>query len=364
MFIERLLAHGFRNLTPLTLDLTPAPVLLVGPNGQGKTNVLEALGVCTTGRSFRNAAPRELIAHDGAKARLEARFSRQGVRHDVSVDVTPGHKAIRIDGRGLREATRLLELVNIVSFFPDDLRIVKGSPEERRRFLDRAIANHRPEFVTAALAYSRAVKSRNALLRAPTPPDRRMVEVYDEQLAQHGEVVHRCRVETLENLTPLAAASFAAIMASAGPLTVELEPGVPAGEGDFATCFREALARAYAKDRARGVTTVGPHRADLALRLGGTDARLFASQGQQRAIVLALKLGELTLLRGRLGSAPILLLDDVSSELDEERTRHFFATATALGSQLWVSSTGAAALPLPPETQAFRVFAGSIERAP
>jgi DNA replication and repair protein RecF len=268
---------------------------------------------------------------------------------------------IRVDGRGLREAARLLELVNVVSFFPDDLRIVKGSPEERRLFLDRAIANHRPDFVAAALAYARAVKSRNALLRSTTPPDRRLVEVYDEQLVAHGTVMQRCREQTLTDLTPLCAARFAEIMGTPLTLRLALEPGVPQA-GDFATAFAEALVRAYPQDRARGVTTVGPHRADVAVHIGEADARLYASQGQQRAIVLAMKLAELEYLAGRLGAAPILLLDDVSSELDAERTRDFFAAAGRLGSQMWVSSTGAAPLPLPVETQRFAVLDGRLTR--
>ena len=359
MYIERLEAHHFRNLAPLTLELSADPVLLVGANAQGKTNVLEALGLCTTGRSFRSAAPGELIAHGAVGAALIGRFSRHEVRHDIEVQITGHQRSIRVDGRGVRQVTRLLELVNVVSFFPDDLRVVKGSPEERRRFLDRAIANHRPDFVEAALAYAKAVKSRNALLRSPTAVDRRLVAVYDEQLVAHGEIIHRCRGETLLELAPLAAARFAEVMTDYGALTLTLEPGVQSGL-DFANIFREALARSFAQDRARGMTTVGPHRADLRMSIGDRDARQFASQGQQRAIVLCLKLAELEYLRARLGAAPILLLDDVSSELDQERTREFFAAAVRSGSQMWVSSTGSAPLPLPPQTQRFAVREGII----
>ena len=361
MHIERLEAVRFRNLAPLALELTAAPVVLVGDNAQGKTNLLEGLALCATGRSFRHARPEELIRHGEPGARLAARFVRAGVRHDVEVELAPRHRGLRVDGRHVRQSTSLLELVNVVSFFPDDLRIAKGSPEERRRFLDRAIANHRPDFVAAALAYAKALKSRNALVRAPTPPERRLLEVFDEELVRYGALVHACRSETLQALAPLATARFADIMRAESRLELELASGAP-GEGAFGEQLRAALARSYARDRSRGMTTVGPHRADLLMRVGGRDARTFASQGQQRAIVLALKLAELEYLKGRLGAAPILLLDDVSSELDPERTRAFFAAVAALESQVWVSTTGAAALPLPGSAQVLRVRDGRLDR--
>lgn len=359
MYIEYLCAQQFRNLAPLELSLSPAPVLLVGDNAQGKTNILEALALCTTGRSFRNAKTAELIRHDATCASLTARFCRQDVRHDIALTIAGQHRTIRVDGRGLRQTTHLLELVNIVSFFPDDLRIAKGSPEERRRFLDRTIANHRPDFVEAALAYAQVVKSRNALLRAATPVDRRLVTVYDEQLVRYGQVMDVARRETLAALTPLAAARFGEIMSGQGALALTLESGVPPAD-DFATGFREALTRSFAQDRARGMTTVGPHRADLRMHIAERDARHFASQGQQRAIVLSLKLAELEYLAARLGAPPILLLDDVSSELDFERATEFFRAATASGSQMWVSTTGTTTLPMPENTQRFRVSGGYV----
>jgi DNA replication and repair protein RecF len=359
MYIEYLAAEHFRNLAALQLRLTPDPVLLIGANAQGKTNLLEAVALCATGRSFRNAKTVELIEHTVTQATLTARLSRQGVRHDIAMQLQGSHRGIRVDGRGLRQVTRLLELVNIVSFFPDDLRIAKGSPDERRRFLDRAIANHRPDFVEAAVAYAQVVKSRNAVLRGANTLDRRLVATYDEQLVRYGAIVHDARCETLQALAPLAARRFLEIMADGATLELILEAGVPRAD-DFATAFREALTGSLARDRARGMTTVGPHRADLLMSIGGREARQFASQGQQRAIVLSLKLAELEYLATRLGAPPILLLDDVSSELDNFRTQAFFEAAVASGSQMWVSTTGATALPLPTSTQRFAVAAGFV----
>jgi len=388
MHVEQLEARGFRNLAPLALELTSRPVALVGGNAQGKTNVLEALGLCTTGRSFRAAAPYEMLRHGEEAAQLRARLVRHDVRHDIEVTLTPKHRLVRVDGRALRQTSALLQIVNIVSFFPDDLRVVKGSPEERRRFLDRAVANHRADFVEAAQAYVKALRSRNALLRGTARLEPALVEVYDEQLVTHGELVHRARQETLRGLAPLAAAAFASIMPETGPLGLQLDDGirlepqgtsVKAAEGDglqdgadrspklartatdFAARLREGFRRTFAKDRARGVTSVGPHRAEVRMTLGGKDARLYASQGQQRAVVLALKMAELRYVEQQIGSAPILLLDDVSSELDSERTRLLFAAVATLSSQVWVTTTGAVRLPLPSDTQEFFIQNGMLE---
>ena len=364
MFIEHLETFRFRNLQRLSFDLGPNTVVLEGPNAQGKTNILEALNVCATGKSFRRAKPRELLCHGAHQGFVKARFSRQGVRHDVEVELSPTRRTVKVDGRGLRRASKLLELINVVAFFPDDLRIIKGSPEERRNFLDRAVANHRSEFVDATLSYGKALKARNSLLRQDSV-DRDMIGVYDTQLVEHGLILHRCRQETLTALQPLVVEHFGRVMQSDITLGLGLLSGLPDAAGELdADRFAAALHNSYPRDRARGLTNVGPHRADLNFDLDGQPARQFASQGQQRALVLALKLAEVVYLRARLDCAPILLLDDVSSELDSERTRLLFEVVGGLDSQVWVTTTGAAPLPLPADVNHFQVRNGSLQTSP
>lgn len=365
MHIEELSLRHFRNIQQQTLALVPGTVVLRGQNAQGKTNVLEALYVAATGKSFRQAPPREMVQHDAAAARLDARFVRQGVRHDVQVDFAHGRRHVRIDGRGLRQRTKLLEVVNVVAFFPDDLRIVKGSPEERRRFLDRTIANHRPDFVDATLAYNKALKSRNALLRSERAPDAQLLSIYDEQLIQHGDTLNRCRQDVLTSLQPYVDHVFSEVMGETAALHVSLDSGIhkeTTNTEKFKETFEEALSSRRAIDRMRGNTTVGPHRADLVMSLSERPARSYGSQGQQRAIVLALKLAEVQHLSAVLGTAPILLLDDVSSELDRRRTEILFKLVSKLKSQIWVSTTGSAPLPLPENVQLFDVHAGEVQK--
>lgn len=363
MRIERLEARSFRNLLPFELDFAARATVLRGANAQGKTNILEALYVCATGRSFRNASPRDLIAHDQLRARLASRFERQQVRHDVEVVIDEKRRSMQIDGRTLSRTSKLLQLVNVVAFFPDDLRIAKGSPEERRRFLDRAVGNYRADFVDAATAYAKVLKSRNALLRAERAPDPEMLAVYDQQLTEHGAVVHASRQAALRELAPAAKTYFAAIMQEATTMEVELDGGLEGAavaDADYAAVFAQRLRASYPRDRARGITSLGPHRADLLMRVNDRDARTFASQGQQRALVLALKLAEVETVGRMLETMPVLLLDDVSSELDSERTRLLFATIDALGCQTLVSTTGATALPFAGDTQIIDVRAGAL----
>jgi DNA replication and repair protein RecF len=372
MRIESLTAHAFRNLKSVSIRPQAPCIVLEGDNAQGKTNILEALYLCATGRSFRRATAKEMITHGHTQSRCEALLQRQGVRHTVQVDLLPlgtsgsMRQKLQVDGRLLRQSSALLTLVNVVAFFPDDLRIVKGSPEERRRFFDRAVAGGQPPFVEATLSYHRALKARNVLLRQPQTPDKRMVAVYDSQLVQHGAIMHALRVEALAEVAQTAQNYFAELM-NGHTLQLGLISGVsaydeqrPQGAQGFAAIFAETLARNYPRDRARGLTLSGPHRSDLGCGIDGQAARAHASQGQQRALVLALKLAELTHLAQRLQTPPILLLDDVSSELDANRTRLLFALLARLGSQVWVSTTGSVPLPIQTASQRLRIRGGSV----
>ena len=338
--------------------------MVEGGNANGKTNLLEALYVCATGRSFRNATSKQLLCHGKDQGRVKSRFFRQGVRHEIEIGLTPKRRGVKVDGRGLRKASALLELVNVVAFFPDDLRIAKGSPEERRRFLDRTVANYTPKFVDAAIAYQKVLKSRNALLKDQRRIDPILLETYNEQLITQGEVLYRSRIQTLQALGPQAVQCFEQIMQTESPLSFDLISGLSMDgaidPNEFKEAFAESLKHSLPRDKARGITSVGPHRGDLRMVLDGQDARIFASQGQQRALVLALKLAEVRHLTARLHCAPILLLDDVSSELDAERTKFLFEAVDQIQTQVWISTTGASRLPFGTDAQILTIEKGVL----
>jgi len=365
MRVESLGLRGFRNLHPLQLDNLGDTLVVRGQNGQGKTNLLEALYLCATGRSFRHARPVELLCHGVPQASVTGVFVHSDVRHRIDITILPKRREVRLDDRLLRQSSRLLQVVNVVAFFPDDLRIAKGTPEDRRHFLDRLVASYYPDFIDISLAYNLALRSRNALLRSPLEPPRNLFQVFDEQLLRIGSRLHERREQALENVAVAAQRYFRSVMGPGPILDVQLASGVKGHEGaSYEDSFRTGLTQSFRRDLAMRQTTVGPHRADLLLTIDGRDGRIFASQGQQRAIVLALKLAELTTVAERLGAAPILLLDDVSSELDQERNRLLFTTIDAMQGQLWVSTTGTAPLSLKRPGQVLDIEAGRVLPSP
>ena len=247
-----------------------------------------------------------------------------------------------VDGKGVRALADYFGSVSVVAFTPDDLAVLKGGPDGRRRLLDRAVFNRFPAHLEAARDYQRALKQRNRLLKEGAPID--LVDAHTEALARIGARIVVRRRALVRELAPRAAKSFAAIAQGDGALEVAYEPeGLPAGslDGEEAAgaALLELLRRRTASDLERGFTSAGPHADDLDLTLAGRPAKGFASQGQQRAIVLALKIGEIENLRESCGTPPMLLLDDVSSELDPSRNAYLMAYLRACGLQIILTTT-------------------------
>jgi len=290
--------------------------IFVGPNASGKTAVLEALSLPATGRSFRGAADADLVRTGGkgylVRARVSGRLGSRTVeiRYTAPCGGAAGRRTIRLDGTPAAGASDLLGLVPLVSFSPDDLALVKGGPAERRRFLNSFLAQSSPSYRETLARYYRTLAQRNALLtdmgsrRLTVEAARHLLEPWDDALACEAEAVQNARRQACEDLAPAATAAFSEM--DGGTLEIVYNP--------------EVFDRHRHDDELRrGVTLSGPHRDDLTLLSGGRDSRRFASQGQQRSIVLALKLATVGRLEESLGESPVLLLDDVMSELDPGR---------------------------------------------
>lgn len=337
----------FRNIRRAELHFATQFHALVGPNGQGKTNSLEALYFLFGLRPLRAVPRRALIRDDARDARVSASLTRRttGLRHDLSVELHSRSRVLVRDDK--KVDTRAYVGTGVaVSFTPDDLSLGKGSPDRRRRFLDRALLNAQPAHLDRSLRYARALKERNRLLAdgAPNP----MLDAYDDVVARLGAAVTVARANLVDELHPRVEEHFRRIADPAPTLTLRYAPSL----GDaLDLTSEEATARAYGdvlrerrpRDRRRATTTVGPHLDDLDLELDGRPARERASQGQFRAIALALKLAELTHLATVWGEPPLLLLDDMSSELDRGRSRQLFDTVTHLDGQVVLTSTDAPA---------------------
>jgi DNA replication and repair protein RecF len=335
---------AFRNLMDQGVGLGIHTTVLFGPNGQGKTNFLEACYLVSTLRPLRAQKLAELarIGGEGC-ASVRGRFQLPGGVREVAVEVGREGRSARVDGKPVRDPDELFGGLATVAFTPEDLSVVRAGPEGRRRLMDRAVQNRHPDHLADAREYLRALRSRNQLLRQDA--DAALLASFDEPLARLGARVRARREEVLQEIRPHAGAAFAEVARGEEPLAFsylaagresdELGEGAAPLEGRLL----EALRRRLPRDRERGYTSVGPHADDLGLSLGDKPARLYASQGQARAIVLAFKIGEIENLRRAQGRAPLLLLDDVSSELDPARNAFLMEYLAGLDGQVVLTTT-------------------------
>jgi DNA replication and repair protein RecF len=364
MRIQRASIADFRNLREAKLEFSEHFTALLGPNGQGKTNTLEALYFLAALRPLRPAPRRSLLREGTEHARVQAKVHhrRTELTHELAVDLQPGQRKLLKDGTGTSTAAFLGHLV-AVAFTPDDLDLAKGSPEGRRRFLDRALLNQQPSYLEGALRYQRALKERNRLL-ADRAPDASLMP-FDIILARQGlEMVHR-RQRLLAALLPRVRETFRAIASPAPELDARLRSHAAPDE----EAYLRALQDRRAADRQRKKTTFGPHLDDLEILLDGRPAKERASQGQFRAIALAFKLSELTVQAETSQEPPVLLLDDMSSELDEARTENLFATVRRLDGQVVLTSTStpeavASVLGHPSDLRVYDVSEGTLRETP
>ncbi|HZX97707.1 MAG TPA: DNA replication/repair protein RecF [Myxococcales bacterium] len=336
--------RNFRNLEDPRVALAPHTTVLFGPNGQGKTNFLEACYLASTLRPLRAQKLIELVRlGSGQSALVQGRFELPGGIRDIEVEVGREGRSARLDGKPLREAGDLFGGLATVAFTPDDLAVVKGGPEGRRRLLDRAVQNRYPAHLGDARDYLRALRSRNQLLRQGA--QEALLESFDGPLVRLGVRLRTRREEVLAEILPHAEKAFAEVARGEAALGLAyLAAGrdsdhLETGGAGLEERLLEALHRRLPRDRERGYTSVGPHADDLGLALGDRPARLYASQGQARAVVLAFKIGEIENLRRVQGRAPLLLLDDVSSELDPARNAFLMQYLAALQGQVVLTTT-------------------------
>ena len=352
MVLARLELTEFRNYESLRLDL-PAPLcLFTGDNAQGKTNILEAILLLAYGRSPRTTRDGEVVRWNAREAVVRAEVDRR-VRSPVSISLSlqrNGSKRIKVDGVPRKRVVDAVGEVNAVLFGPDQLELVGGAPSQRRRFLNTCLGQTSPKYLGALAGYRNVLRQRNTLLRdaGGREPDPDLLLTYDDQLADHAGVLMAVRAERVVALAAQAAELHARFSGGREQLQVSYAPdlALPAEltAAALADALREQLIGKRTAEFRRGVTLVGPHRDDLKLEIDGREARSFASQGQQRTAALALKVAELRIIAEAIGEPPLLLLDDVTSELDEHRREEVMALSDEAeqvlitGSQLGVFS--------------------------
>lgn len=371
MRVHRLRLHDFRNYS--SLDLSPGPGLnaLIGNNAQGKSNVLEAIHLVAVTRSLRAGRESEMVRHGTEMAAVAIDVEREQTP-DVSLEVRvfqTDKKAIRVNGVKRGRVLELLGELNSIHFSAQDLDIVSGDPAVRRHYLNVEISQISPRYVHDLVAYRRVLEQRNRLLRdlRERPYRDSGLEAWNEEMVRHGApLVHRRRF-FLQRLLPLADEVHRELTEGAAGLQTRYVPSIPLPEEDTQEAvdatFREAMERVATEELRRGVTLVGPQRDDVQFLIEGRDARVYGSQGERRTVVLALKLAEFRLVQEHVGETPVLLLDDVMSDLDERRQRLLLEWVKDR-SQVFMTCTSLQGAPeaVREEAVRWRVDAGTVER--
>jgi DNA replication and repair protein RecF len=341
MYLKSLQLKNFRNYAAQSIDFTAAKTILLGDNAQGKSNLLEAVELLSALKSHRTSRDRDFVLDGTSMAQIVGQLRRE--TGDVELAMTlrkTGHRSVAQNGVGLRRQLDFLGTLNMVQFSCLDLDLVRGGPDERRRWLDGLLVQLEPIYAYVLQQYSQVLKQRNALLKTmqraltkrdrlaldggetPAMPDPQDLALWDAQLAVAGVRVMRRRARAIERLAPIAQAWHRSISGQKETLEIRYCPNVPMTNdlpGEIQTAFLEKIQARSMAEKYQGSSMVGPHRDEVEFSINGTPARQYGSQGQQRTLVLALKLAELKLIEEVIGEPPLLLLDDVLAELDLSR---------------------------------------------
>lgn len=319
MIIESMELQHYRNYPSLQISFDPGTNIFYGDNAQGKTNALEAVYVCCTTKSHRASRDKELIGFGQEEAHIKLQIRKDKVPYRIDMHLKKNKpKGVAINGIPIRKASELFGIANVVFFSPEDLNIIKNGPSERRRFLDLELCQVNKLYVHALVNYNKILMQRNKCLKdLPFRPEYEpTLELWDEQLIRYGLPLMEYRRQFIGQLNQLIEIIHGKLTGKKEHLILSYEPNVQP------EAFRAALAKNRESDKKQKTTLSGPHRDDMSFFINQMDIRKYGSQGQQRSAALSLKLSEIELVRELIHDYPILLLDDVLSELDSGRQNH------------------------------------------
>ncbi|WP_319463197.1 DNA replication/repair protein RecF [Micromonospora sp. RTP1Z1] len=375
MYVRRLELVDFRSYERVGVDLEPGPNVLIGANGVGKTNLVEALGYVATLDSHRVATDAPLVRMGASSAVIRCAVVHDGRELLIELEIIPGKaNRARLGRSPARRARDVLGALRLVLFAPEDLELVRGDPAERRRYLDDLLVSRQPRYAGVRADYERVVKQRNALLRTAylarktggsRGGDLSTLAVWDTHLAQHGADLLAGRLDLVAALAPHVTKAYDAVAAGKGAAAIAYRPSLElpdptVGRAALAEALTAALAESRPAEIERGTTLVGPHRDDLALTLGPLPAKGYASHGESWSYALALRLAGYDLLRAD-GIEPVLVLDDVFAELDAGR-RARLAELVGGASQLLVTCAVDDDVPATLRGTRYEVGEGTVRR--
>lgn len=363
MYISNIELQDYRNYKELYVSFSDRVNIFIGDNAQGKTNLLESIYMNSMARSFKNSRDKDLIRFGQDFCRIKSHAVTSDDELDTEIVIAKdGKKALKINGIKARKTSELLDRIYIIIFSPDDLKIVKEDPEKRRKFIDRELCLIKPGYYSDLNNYKRALEQRNMLLKE-RDIDFTMLGVWDESLAKYGVRIIKKREEFIRKIDVISRDIHSIISGGKEELKLEYETNIKLSDdmNEAHEQFLDALAGSLDDDIRNRNTSKGPHRDDIKIFANEIELRKFGSQGQQRTAALSLKLSEIRIIEEETGEKPILLLDDVLSELDNSRQTYLM---NSLGeNQMFITTTdivGKVAKSLP-DGKVFKIKNGEIE---
>ncbi len=321
MYIENITLKNYRSYKEASFKFSPNLNIIIGKNAQGKTNILEAIFYAIIGKSFRTSKDKEVINWNCQNAFIKAKFKKK--YRDVIIEIffdNNHKKSIKIDGISIKKIGELMENANAVFFSPDELKLVKESPDERRKFINIDISQTNKRYFYLIGRYEKVLANRNKLLKSSKDINviKETIDIWDRALSDLAEKIYIERKKFITELSPYAKLAHKYITNNSEDIEIKY---VSSFDEDYSKKMIKALQKNLEKDFKLGFTSVGVHRDDLDIFLNGVEVKNYGSQGQQRTVALSLKLAELEIIKNRMGEYPILLLDDVFSELDQDRRK-------------------------------------------
>ncbi len=359
MYIKYLQLYNYRNYNYLNLELGPSANVFIGDNAQGKTNILESIYYCGFGKSHRTNKDKELIKWNEEKSAISIYIVKKRLDKKIDINILRnGKKGITINSIKIKKISDLIGSFNVVMFSPEDLRIIKESPGVRRRFMDMELCQIDKKYYYSLVQYNKVLQERNVLLRNRNL-DKSMLDIYDIQLATFGKYIFNKRCDYVDKLNQYGSEIHKDITSNKENIYFKYISAVK-NKDDIEKQLLSLLKEYRQKDMERGTTSVGIHRDDLSIYINKIEVKNYGSQGQQRTAVLTMKFSSLSILRDLTGEAPVLLLDDVLSELDFNRKRYILKSIKDV--QTIITCTGVDEIEeyLNQDAKIFKVMDGNI----
>jgi DNA replication and repair protein RecF len=337
MKLKKLSIYRFRNIEETIIHPEPGINVFFGNNGEGKTNFLESIYYLSILKSFRSSKTEDLVRWGDQSTILCTEVERNGVLNDIRIMLDREGRRLRVNGKPAASYAEYCGEINTVLFTPEEISMGRGAPEARRRYLNRAVLSGNVRYLSAYQTFAKTLKQRNALLKSGTDIE---LDIWTEKFSESAAQVVKERLTFLREIVPLLQEFYASI-SGGDQVDIQYIPSWSKGaeKPDSAEALHQALTARRREELSRGTTLAGPHRDEIVFFLNGKPVRQHASQGEQRSFIIALKMAEIAYLREKWGEPPVLLLDDLTSELDPERNHNLFEYLRMMNMQVFITTT-------------------------